>query len=380
MNILLPKSTQIIEVPTASKTYSVICGRDLISLVGKLARPHIPGDNVIVVSDSNVWPLHGERLCAALRAAGFEVSIFVFESGESAKTLQTYGACLEVMAQAGLTRDDGVIALGGGVAGDLAGFAAATYMRGIRVIQVPTSLLAMVDSSVGGKTAVDLQHGKNLVGAFFQPSLVVADINTLSTLTPARLIDSFGEVIKHAVLSGPRLFEKIANNPLTAHLGATDCSKLDFDRMVELVADNVRVKRDVVVADETERGVRQTLNLGHTVGHAIEAASGYSFGHGACVACGLAIVCRGATALKMTPAPLTRAICRCIEAYGLPTATDMPAEVILEKARSDKKRHGSLIHVDIVRYLGSVEVVPMSFDRFAELVRRGLQTEPSLSR
>ena len=367
-----PDGAEVIDVPTASRSYQVLCGRGLIDRVGPLARPFLPGEKVLIVSDANVWNLYGDRVADSLRSTGLEICIFVFPAGEAQKNLRTFGTCLEVMADAGLTRDDGVVALGGGVTGDLGAFAAATYMRGTRVIQVPTSLLAMVDSSVGGKTAVDLAGGKNLAGAFFQPSLVVVDVDVLASLTPSLLIDSFGEVIKHGVLSGPDLFYAIANDPVTASLGPDGCEGLDFDRMVSLVAANIRVKRDVVVADERESGLRQTLNLGHTIGHAIEAASGYGFGHGSCVAAGLAILCRGATALGLTPAPVTRAIQTCIVDYGLPTATDVPVEAILERARSDKKRHGDTVNAVIVRYLGSVDVVPMPFGEFSELVRLGM--------
>ncbi len=362
-----------IHVPAASRAYDVICGRGILGELGERVRGLVGGTTVLIVSDSHVWPLYGERVADSLRSAGFAINIFVFAAGEAQKNLQTYGTCLEVMAQSGLTRDDVVVALGGGVVGDLAGFAAATYMRGITVVQVPTSLLAMVDSSVGGKTAVDLQGGKNLAGAFLQPALVMEDVDTLATLSPALLQDAFGEIIKHGVLAGPDLFNAVARDPVTrAVAGASDCTALDFGRMVSLVAENVRVKRDVVVADERERGLRQTLNLGHTIGHAIEAASHYALGHGSCVAAGLAILSKGATALGLTPAPVTRAIVRCIDAYGLPTTTNVPAEAIIARLRADKKRHGSTVNAVIVRFLGEVEVVPMDVDRFAELVRAGL--------
>ncbi len=366
-------SEEIIQVPTSSRAYDVICGRGILDTLGERVRPLVKGSTLLIVTDSHVWPLYGERVADSLRNAGFAISIFAFEAGEARKNLQTYATCLEVMAQSGLTRDDAVIALGGGVVGDLAGFAAATYMRGITVVQVPTSLLAMVDSSVGGKTAVDLQGGKNLAGAFLQPALVLEDVETLATLSPALLTDAFGEIIKHGVLAGPALFNAIADHPLTAPLfGAADCAALDFDRMATIVAANVRVKRDVVVIDERESGIRQTLNLGHTIGHAIEAASNYTLGHGACVAAGLAILSRGATALGLTPAPVTRAIARCIDAYGLPTNTTVGAEAIIERLRMDKKRHGSNVNAVIVRFLGEVEVRPMEIGQFAELVRAGI--------
>ncbi len=366
---------EVIDVPTASRAYEVVCGRALLDELGTMVRPLVKGDSLLIVTDSHVWPLYGQRVADSLRASGFSINVFVFEAGEAQKNLQTYATCLEVMAQSGLTRDDAVVALGGGVVGDLGGFAAATYMRGITVVQVPTSLLAMVDSSVGGKTAVDLQGGKNLAGAFLQPALVLEDVEALATLSPALLMDAFGEIIKHGVLAGPELFNAIAENPVTAPLmGAVDCSALDFDRMAALVSANVRVKRDVVVEDERESGLRQTLNLGHTIGHAIEAASNYTLGHGSCVAAGLAILCRGATAHGLTPAPVTRAILRCIEAYGLPTHANVPADAIIERLRADKKRHGSTVNAVIVRFLGDVEVVPMDIDRFAEIVRAGLSS------
>lgn len=360
-------SAVTVPVNTPSRSYEVHVGRGLLATVGGRAREAAPkATDAFVVTDSNVGPLYGDAVEASLEAAGLAPSRFTFAAGEASKTPATLVACLEAMAEAGLTRDSCVVALGGGVAGDLGGLAAALYMRGCPVVQVPTSLLAMVDSSVGGKTAVDLPQGKNLVGAFWQPSAVVADVDCLGTVPEELLVDSVGEVIKHGVLADPALFADIASSPVTAR-------PLDLDRLARVVVRNVEIKRDVVDADERERGLRQTLNLGHTVGHAVEAASGFSLGHGSSVAAGLCIVARGATARGLADGACARAVCDCVASYGLPTNTSAPLETILELSRADKKRHGDTVNLVVPRAIGSVEVVPMDFTSYGALVADGMR-------
>ena len=241
--------------------------------------------------------------------------------------------------------------------------ASALYLRGIQVVQVPTSLLAMVDSSVGGKTAVDLSAGKNLVGAFWQPSLVVADVRTLSTVPAELFLDSCGEVIKHAVLADASLLDDLESLPLT--VGD------DTERLTEVVARNVAIKRDVVSADERERGLRQTLNLGHTVGHAIEAASDFSLGHGSCVAAGLCMMARAAAARGWCASETAERIERCVAAHGLPTGTDLPTETLMRYATHDKKRHGTDVNIVVPVEVGRCEVRRVSLEEFRDLIEAG---------
>lgn len=356
-----------VHVSTASRDYDVHVGRGLLDGIGGLVREAAGGTRCCVVSDSNVAPLYAERALSSLAANGYETSLHVFEAGEASKRLETYGTCLEALAAAGLTRDDCVVALGGGVVGDLAGFAGATYMRGCHVAQVPTSLLAMVDSSVGGKTAVDLSAGKNLVGAFFQPDVVVADVDCLSTISHDLLTDSCGEVIKHGVLADPELFCRLERSPINA-------PGYDEDDLASVIARNVEIKRDVVDADEQERGLRQTLNLGHTIGHAIEAASGFSLGHGSCVAAGLCCISRAASAMGLMDSADARRIERCVAAYGLPTDIGIDHATLVEVARRDKKRHADSVNVILPRRIGEVEVRRVTMDEFARIVDLGCGT------
>lgn len=354
-----------IPVDTPSRSYDVIVGQGLLADAGKLVRETCGGDVAFIVTDGNVGALYGQPVAESLMDADYDVNGYRFEAGERSKNLGTLGEILQAMAEAGCTRDSVVVALGGGVAGDMGGLAAALYMRGVKVVQMPTSLLAMVDSSVGGKTAVDLPQGKNLVGAFWQPWLVVADVECLETVPPELLTDSLGEVVKHAVLASPALFQLLQERCLGER-------PLDLDLLQDVVAENVSIKRDVVNADEQERGLRQTLNLGHTAGHAIEAAANFELGHGTCVAEGLCLVARGAAKRGLLSQGDADAIVACVANQGLPTEPSLPAEEFLGLARADKKRHGSTLNVVVPREVGRCEVVPMDEDEFRALVVDGL--------
>lgn len=355
-----------IPVSTASQTYDVRVGTNLLGETGPMVQEACPRtDAAFVVTDSNVAPLYLMDVESSLRSVGLRVASITVSAGEQNKNLGTFGTILEAMAQAELTRDSVVVALGGGVVGDMAGFAAASYMRGIRVVQVPTTLLSMVDSSVGGKTAIDLRFGKNLVGAFLQPSLVVADVECLRTLEPDVFVDGIGEIVKHGVLADRNLFESLAQTPLT--------QSSDAAYLVQVVAQNVRIKRDVVNTDEREHGLRQTLNLGHTIGHAIEAASGYSLGHGHCVAAGLCCVARAAARLGWAESSeMARTIEECISAQGLPTGTNIAEEELVRQATHDKKRHGDSVNLIVPITIGSVCIRNVTIDELATVIHQGV--------
>ncbi len=355
---------ETVHVSTTSADYDVIVGTALLAEVGMRVREAAPADAAFIVSDTNVAPLYLEQVEASLREAGFPVASLVVEAGEVHKNLTTFGNILEAIAKADLTRDSVVVALGGGVVGDMAGFAAASYMRGIRVVQVPTTLLSMVDSSVGGKTAIDLSCGKNLVGAFLQPSLVVADVGCLQSLEPEVFVDGIGEVVKHGVLADESLFDELARTPLLQTSGP--------DYLTHVVARNVAIKRDVVSGDERERGVRQTLNLGHTIGHAIEAASGYTLGHGHCVAAGLCTVARAAERLGWAEIGLAERVETCVAAQGLPTTSDLPTTELVAQATHDKKRHGTGVNLVVPTRIGRVEIRHVSLDELFEVIRLGM--------
>lgn len=360
-----PVATRVVAVGAASRGYEVRVGAGNLAEVGGVTRAAAGGGRCCVVSETNVAPLYADAVEASLAEAGYEVAErLVFAAGEQNKTLATLGGLLEGVAAEGLTRDDVVIALGGGVAGDVGGLVAALYLRGVRVVQVPTSLLAMVDSSVGGKTAVDLTAGKNLVGAFWQPSAVVADVRCLETVPRELLRDSVGEVVKHAVLADPALLDELSRRPLVE-------DRLDEGRLADVVARNVAIKRDVVEADEREAGLRQTLNLGHTVGHAIESASGLALGHGSCVAAGLCVVARASARLGWCEPATAERIVRAVAAQGLPVTTELPTEVLMGYAAHDKKRHGDGVNLVVPEAVGACRVRRISLEQLAQVIDLG---------
>lgn len=342
----------------ASLSYDVLIDECSIDEIGLLAA-RIGGDAAFVVSDTNVAPLYLARVRRSLAEAGFSVSDFVFKAGEASKNLSTYGACLEAMSEAGLTRTSLVVALGGGVVGDLAGFAAATYMRGCRCIQIPTSLLACIDSSVGGKTAVDLPQGKNLVGAFFQPSAVLIDTDVLSTLSEHFFVDGCAEALKYGVIADARLFASLEDplRPCDARLG-------------DIITRCVEIKRDIVEADERETSVRQILNFGHTLGHAIEKASRFDVTHGFAVASGMAMVARACAAYDLCSRSDADRVRAAVESYGFASRSTFSAECLFDAARADKKRCGSTISAVVMRSIGRAEAMPFDLDDFARFVEQ----------
>ena len=357
--------THSIAVDTASRSYRVLVGSDLLDELGSLALAACGGQRACVISDSNVAGLYAERALRSLRDAGYEASLLTFPAGEASKNLSTLSDLLEGVAERELTRDDVVVALGGGVTGDMAGLVAALYLRGCQVVQVPTSLLAMVDSSVGGKTAVDLAAGKNLAGAFLQPSLVLADVSCLRSLSGELLRDSCGEVVKHAVLDGPQMLLELTEHPANG--------SLDDGRMAELVARNVRIKRDVVASDEREHGLRQTLNLGHTIGHAVEAASGFGLGHGSSVAVGLCCIARACERRGWSEPGLASLVKAAVRAHGLPTPTDLAVDTLMRYVAHDKKRHADSVNVVVPLAPGRVEVRAVGLHELRELVELGCE-------
>lgn len=337
----------------ASKKYDILIGPGLLSTVGQDATKLGKAKTVCIVSETTVFPLYGKTVEESLKKSGFSVISYVFPAGEESKNGTTYLHLLNFLAENKLTRSDLLIALGGGVTGDLTGFAAATYLRGIRFIQVPTTLLAAVDSSVGGKTAIDLPAGKNLAGAFCQPSLVICDTDTLSTLPADVFRDGCAEVIKYSILYDPMLFSHLEEKGL------------DFDREA-IITRCVELKRDVVMEDEFDTGDRMKLNLGHTIGHGVEARSNFCLSHGKSVAIGMAIVCRA------SKCPDTPRIINLLKQFGLPCNTDYPVDDIYNYSLSDKKRSGSLINLIIPKAIGCCEIVPTPVDSLKSFIQAGL--------
>ena len=352
-------SIQTIPVRTAPG-YTVSIGPGLLTSCGQRLREVLGPCRAAVIADSTVAPLYAPAVTASLSAAGFSVCSYQFPAGEAHKNLSTLSEILEFLAREHLTRSDCVVALGGGVAGDMAGFAAAVYLRGIRCVQLPTTLLAAVDSSVGGKTAVDLTAGKNLAGAFSQPAAVLCDTDCLKTLPADVFADGAAEAIKTGVLCDESLFALFEDGTLTADPG-------------EVIARCIAYKAGVVERDEKEQGERKLLNLGHTVGHAIEKCSGFTIPHGHAVAAGLAIMARSAETLGWTEEPLVERVAACLAKNGLPTGTDYTAEALAQAALSDKKRAGNTITVVVPRRMGACELKKLPVSELPDLIAAGLE-------
>ena len=343
----------------ASKHYTVEIGSGLLPGLGPKLAALGGAQRVCIVSDSNVWPLYGAAADASLHAAGLETCAFVFPAGEASKNGATYLELLNFLAENRLSRTDLLVALGGGVVGDLTGFAAATYLRGIRFVQVPTTLLAAVDSSVGGKTAIDLPAGKNLAGAFCQPSLVLCDVDCLMTLPDDIFRDGCAEVIKTAILFDEKLFMELVRD------------RLNFDREA-VIAACVRHKRDIVVADEFDRGQRNLLNLGHTFGHAVEKLSDFSLSHGKAVAIGTAMSARAAVSLGLADQGTATRIMWLLERFGLPIFTHHSAEALANAALSDKKRSGGTVKLILPETIGRCTISPTPIRELESIIQAGL--------
>ena len=337
-------SVQTIEVHTAP-AYEVTIGAGLLRECGARLKTVLGGCRIAVAADSNVAPLYLETVCASLRDAGFAVCSYVFPVGEAHKNFTTLSAILEFLAESQLTRTDCVAALGGGVTGDMAGFAAASYLRGIRYVQLPTTLLSAVDSSVGGKTAIDLAAGKNLAGAFLQPTAVLCDTDCLRSLPAAVFADGAAEAIKTGVLSSETLFSLFEDGTLT-------------DAPAEIIARCIRYKAGVVERDEKEQGERRKLNLGHTVGHAIEKCSGYAIPH-------------GSERLGWAEPGVSARIAACLEKNGLPTGTDYPAEALAKAALADKKRSGDSITIVVPKAIGDCELKRIPVTELLPIIAAG---------
>ena len=344
---------------SASRGYDVVIGSGLLETLGRTAEQLCPGRTACLVSDDTVFGLYGAAAAASLEAAGFTVCTWVFPHGEQAKCGESFLQLVNFLAEHRLTRADLLVALGGGVTGDLTGFAAACYLRGVRVLQVPTSLLALVDSSVGGKTAIDLPAGKNLCGAFYQPVGVLCDTDLLRTLPEDIFRDGCAEVIKYGVLGSRDLFDRLA----AAHVR---------DQAEAIVADCVAMKRDVVEADEFDTGRRQLLNLGHTLGHAVEAGSDFRLSHGKSVAIGMAMIVRAA-ASKGFCSPETRdELLALLTRYGLPTETDQTPESILRTALGDKKRQGGSITLVVPAEIGRCVLHKIPVEELSQWIEAGI--------
>ena len=358
----------------ASREYDVLVERGLLDRAGELLKEVGTPGMAAIVSDDTVYALYGERTVKALEKAGYRVHSFTFPAGEGSKNLSTYADVLHFLGEHRFSRSDVVVALGGGVVGDLAGFAAATYQRGMGFAQIPTTLLAAVDSSVGGKTAVDLPTGKNQAGSFYQPCIVICDPNTLETLPEEQYRCGCAEIIKYSMLGNAAFFEELYKTPV----------REQYEHVIEVC---VQMKRDIVGADEYDLGRRRTLNLGHTFGHAVEQCSGFTLLHGECVAIGMAVITRAALKKGFCAKETLDAVEECLHdgeshtaarvvargehglarlldilhRYGLPTETGYKLDKLYEAELVDKKISGGKMHLIVPEKIGQVrmETIPV---------------------
>ena len=341
----------------ASRSYEVLIGRGLLVEAGECIRAVTKAETAVIVAGDHVRPLYAGRVQASLERAGFRVLVYEIPHGEQYKTLETYGKLLNFLCDRHLTRSDVLVALGGGVTGDLTGFAAATYQRGCGFVQIPTTLLAMVDSSVGGKTAVDLPGGKNQAGAFYQPLLVLCDPETLSTLPEEQYRSGCAEVIKYGMLGDRDFFESL---------------RLPVREQAETVIERcVSMKRDIVRKDEFDTGLRRLLNLGHSFGHAVEKCREYRILHGEAVAIGMAAVTRAAVARGLCEVSALEALLGMLRAYGLPTDCDDSAKALAAAMMNDKKMTGSTMHLVVPETVGKCRVLPVPATELTEWLHQG---------
>lgn len=343
---------------SASREYDVIIKKGILDRAGEEAAKVISPCRAAILTDSNVAKLYLAKLEKSLALSGFSPVSFTFDAGEESKNPETLLSFLNFLAEQNITRSDCIFALGGGVVGDLGGFAAAIYLRGIEFIQIPTTLLAMVDSSVGGKTAIDIPSGKNLVGAFYQPSLVLCDSNTLLTLPENVFRDGLAEVVKYGIINDRELFEKL-DSPIMPVID-------------DIIENCIKNKRALVSADERDTGVRRLLNFGHTVAHSIEKLSDFKISHGQAVSMGIATVTRAAAAEGICPESDRDMIIAMLKSLSLPTSSPYSAKEIAEAALFDKKRSGGRLSLIIPRGIGKAEVCEKDVDALEDFFKKGI--------
>ncbi|WP_430597196.1 3-dehydroquinate synthase [Enterococcus sp. AZ177] len=342
-------------VTLPNHSYDLTIEKGLLKSIGSWVKELWLPQKIVIITDTNVQPLYGEQVQKSLKEAGFETATFVIKAGEQSKSLSVAVEVYDVLADEGMTRSDGIIALGGGVVGDLAGFVASTYMRGLHFLQVPTTLLAQVDSSIGGKTAVNTKKAKNLVGTFAQPDGVLIDPDTLDTLEVRRIQEGIAEIIKSAAIADQDLWQKLDaltdENDLKAHA-------------TEIIAACCKIKRKVVEEDELDNGVRLLLNFGHTIGHALENTAGYgNLTHGEGVAIGMSQVTRVAESKKLTPKGTTEKLTKMIQKFHLPIRSNQwDQEQLYAALTHDKKARGGKINLILLDSIGEAKIVRISIE------------------
>ncbi|MCL2018813.1 MAG: 3-dehydroquinate synthase [Oscillospiraceae bacterium] len=346
----------------AKTPYDVIIGKGLLSELAE----HIEFDRAktaVIITDDNVYPLYESAVRKPLENAGFKVLSYVFENGEKHKNPAELINIINFLAENKVTRADFIIALGGGIVGDMAGFAAGIYLRGIKYIQIPTTFLAAVDSSVGGKTAVNLTGGKNLAGLFYQPYAVICDPETFETLGDVTFADGVSEAVKHGFIHDENLFGKLKGKTRTEYM----------KDIVEIVARNVEIKGEIVASDEFEKGQRQLLNFGHTAAHAIEKCTEHAYSHGQAVALGMLIMARAAYKKGYCECDFSGEIEEAFSGFSRVLNMNFTAKQLYEAGLSDKKRHGGKINIIIPERVGKCVIKEIDAEELFEVFKSGLE-------
>lgn len=348
----------LVQTIRTNKPYPVYIGSGLLSQAGTIftgGLPDLTGKSVVIVSDSNVMPIYGRTVAESFRDTGCAISTYEIPAGETSKNWSLLGELLEHLAKLQLTRSDYLIALGGGVVGDLTGFAASIYLRGISFLQIPTTLLAAVDSSVGGKTAIDLKAGKNLAGSFWQPSSVLCDTDIFDTLPRETFLDGVAESIKYGILRDRKLFQDILNGGFQ-------------NKRTEIVASCIAMKGEIVAEDEFDRGTRELLNLGHTFGHAIEPLSHYEISHGHAVAIGIGMAGKTSAKLGFCNESCSKEISSALIKLGFSLDCPYDPEELFRIMLQDKKRKNNTIDLILPYEIGDSRICPMTLDQLKEVL------------
>ncbi len=348
-----------LRVNIPKREYDIIIDKDILKNTADYIKEVFGGGKIAVVTDSNVGPLYGGTVINSLESGGFETELITIPAGEKSKSEKYLFELYDRMLSFGLTRSDLIIALGGGVVGDLTGYAAASLLRGVPYVQIPTTLLAQVDSSVGGKVAIDLPRGKNLVGAFNQPKMVIIDTECLKTLSPRVLSDGMAEVIKYGAIKDKELFELLENIKNTKEL---------FAKIDKIVYNCCDIKRQVVEEDEFDKGGRMILNFGHTFGHAIEKQYNYeTYTHGEAVGVGMRMACEYGERLGLTPKGTAERMTKILENYSLPTHVEISKRQLGDAAAVDKKGEGAYINLILLSGIGDVLIKKFRKDEFLNI-------------
>lgn len=351
-----------IHVAPSGKPYEMHIGSYLLEKAGSLIRSVYPNEKVFVVSDHNVWKLYGENLTKSLLLADMQPEVILFPQGEQTKSLAALNQLYDRLVELNMKRSDLLIAFGGGVIGDLTGFCAATYMRGVDYVQIPTTLLAQVDASVGGKTAVNLAGGKNLVGAFWQPKLVIQDTSLLKTLTDRDFSGGMAEVIKYAAIESETLFEKLESAG----------SRIDTESIMDdIVYECCDIKRKIVEKDEYDKKERMVLNFGHTFGHAVEKLGDFeTYTHGEAVAVGMVLAAKLSYYLSVSETDHTSRISALLKRYELPTDCPYKPQELFEPITHDKKNFNDMIQFILIKKIGHNTIFPVAVSELRDLLER----------